>query len=97
MRVDKNAVWQAIFAKLERFKEEKRVGSVAFDEANNVIEFFFSESSNQTRYWIPFDELKSYEGQLRWIYHVRGKGWFSVEVLNDFLDVLEYLGLRPPT
>lgn len=97
MRVNFNTVWEQIFAKRKRLREEKRVGAVAFDEANNVIEFFFDEGSNQTRYWIPFDDLKDYEGQLRWIYHIRGKGWFTARVMNDFLDILEYLGLRPPT
>lgn len=97
MRVDNNKVWQSIFAKLERFREEKRVGTVSFDETANAIVFHRDDKTNNYRYWIPFDELQEPEGQLRWIYHVRGKGWFSVEVLNDLLDVLEYLGLRPPT
>jgi hypothetical protein len=97
MRVDTNKVWQAIFAKLERFKNEKRVGLVSYDEESNAILFHRDDETENYRYWIPFNELQDFEGQLKWLYHIRGKGWFSVEVLNDFLDVLEYLGLRPPT
>lgn len=97
MRVDTNKVWERIFAKLERFKNEKRVGLVAFDETNNAIVFYFDNQNSRYRYWIPFDELKDPEGQMRWIYHIRTKGWFDAKYLNDFLDVLEYLGFRPPT
>lgn len=97
MRVDFDQVWQRMFAKLERFKEEKRVGTVSYDAANGAIVFHRDDETPNYRYWIPFDELQTPEGQLRWIYHIRGKGWFSLQTLNDFLDVLEYLGLRPPT
>lgn len=97
MRVDFNTVWQQMFAKLERFKQEKRVGTVSYDETANAIVFHRDEQTNEYRYWIPFSELQEPEGQLRWIYHVRGKGWFDAKVLNDLLDVLEFLGLRPPT
>jgi hypothetical protein len=97
MRVNFNTVWEQIFAKLERFKNEKRVGCVSYDEANQAIAFHYDEETDRYRYWIPFAELQEPEGQMRWIYHVRTKGWFTAQVLNDFLDVLEYLGLRPPT
>lgn len=97
MRVDFNTVWERIFAKLERFKNEKRVGCVSFDEESNAIVFHRDDETPNYRYWIPFDELKDPEGQVRWIFHIRTKGWFTIQYLNDFLDVLEYLGFRPPT
>ena len=96
MRVSVNEVWQQMMAKLERFKEEKRVGKVSYDETNSAIVFHRDDKNPDYRYWIPFGELQTPEGQLRWLYHVRGKGWFDIAYLNDLLDVLELLGLRPP-
>jgi hypothetical protein len=97
VRVKVNDVWEQIVAKRKRFQKEKRVGTVSYNRTNGMIVFHQDERTTNYRYWIPFDELQEPERQMRWIYHVRGKGWFSVQVLNDFLDVLEYLGLRPPT
>lgn len=92
-----NDVWGAMMFKLNRFKDEKRVGAVSHDEENGAIVFHRDDQSPEYRYWIPFDELQDFEGQLRWLYHIRGKGWFDTKYFNDFLDVLEFLGLRPPT
>lgn len=95
--VNVNEVFEAMFGKLRRFKNEKRVGAVSFDEESSAIIFHFDDETEKYRYWIPFDELRDFEGQMRWLHHIRGKGWFDAKYLNDLLDVLEYIGLRPAT
>lgn len=94
-KVTVNEVFESLFGKLRRFKSEKRVGAVSFDEESNAIVFHFDDETERYRYWIPFDELQDYEGQMRWLHHIRTKGWFTAKYLNDLLDVLELSGLRP--
>lgn len=97
VRVNVGEVFEAMFAKLRRFKDEKRVGAVSFDEESSAVVFHFDDQTERYRYWIPLDELRDYEGQIRWLHHIRGKGWFDAKYLNDLLDVLEFLGLGPAT
>ena len=96
-RVSVNEAFEHMFGKMRRFKNEKRVGAVSYDEGSNTIVFHFDGETEKYRYWIPFDDLQDFEGQMRWLHHIRTKGWFSTEYLKDLLEVLEYLGMKPAT
>lgn len=95
MRADFTQIWNTIMARRKRLREENRIGRVAFDA--DTVEFFFDEEGTKSRYWILRSELETPADQLRWLYHLRTKRWFTREVFGDLLDVLEHLGLRPPT
>lgn len=95
--IDLKKVFDNLSARRERFESERRVGSVGLDRETNAILFYADAQASRYRYWIPFDELQEPEGQMRWIYQLRTKSWLTIEILRDFLDCLEYLGVRPRT
>lgn len=91
--VSVNDVFDSIMADRKRWVEEKRVGTVSFDETDNCILFHRNSETKNYRYWISLSRLESSSDALQWLNHLRHKRWFTKEVMNDFMDALERLGI----
>lgn len=82
--VSVNDVWDSIMEKRKLWQEERRVGTVGFDEDYKAITFYFDEQSDKERYHVYLDRIKTPEDQMRWLNHLRQKRWFTCAVMNDF-------------
>ncbi len=88
-----NEVFDQMKAQIERWHNEKRVGSVSFDAEFDAITFHHDEQTKNFRYYIYLSRINTPEKQMQWLNHLRHKRWFTREVFNDFMSVLENLKL----
>lgn len=72
-----------------------RKGQVAYDREENAIIFYWSDESDNVRYYVRLHRIQTPEKQMLFLDHIAGKGFVTENVLKEFFHCLKIAGLMP--